>query len=140
MTVSVLLVDDHAIFRKSVRTLLQATTNFQIVGEAGDGREAVEMLDKTRPDVVVLDCVMPHMSGLEIALRLKKQKSATRVVMLSMHSEEDYVTASIQNGAYGYILKEDIVTHLAKAIQAARANSYYLSPALRDLMTLPETE
>jgi DNA-binding NarL/FixJ family response regulator len=136
MTISVVLVDDHVIFRESVRALLNATTDFQIVGEAGDGKAAMTLSEHLHPDVVVLDCIMPQPNGMEVALWLHQHQPATHVVMLSMHKEEDYVLRSIQNCASGYILKEDIVAHLARAINSAAASQSYFSPSLKENIDL----
>lgn len=133
MPISVLLVDDHVIFRESVSALLQATTDFCIVGEAGDGKEALVLSERLQPDVVVLDCMLPYLNGMDVVLWLRKQQPATHVVMLSMHSAEDYILKSIQHGASGYILKEDIVAHLAPAIAAAAVNQFYFSPSLEKI-------
>jgi DNA-binding NarL/FixJ family response regulator len=138
MSISVLLVDDHIIFRESIRALLEVTTDFKIVGEASNGVDALAQVDQLRPNVMILDYLMPNLSGLEVVSRLQKQRTETHVVFLSMHNDESYVLNAVQNGASGYILKEDIVAHLARAITAAAAGQYYFSPSLRERAFLSE--
>jgi DNA-binding NarL/FixJ family response regulator len=131
MTISVLLVDNHTIFRESVRWLLEATTDFSIVGEAGGGLDALAMAERLHPDVVVMDCVMPEISGIEVTLRLCKSQQNTHVVIMSLYDDENYVVKAFQNGASGYILKEDIVAHLAEAVTAAAARQLFFSSSIR---------
>ena len=131
MTISVLLVDDHTLFRESVSALLKATTDFNVVGEAGDGIDALVMVDHLNPDVVVLDYMMPGMNGVDIMWWVHKQRPETHVILLSMHNDDAYVAAAIKNGVSAYILKEDVVKHLAQAVAAAAAGQRYFSPGLR---------
>jgi DNA-binding NarL/FixJ family response regulator len=132
MPISVLLVDDHKLFRESLRGLLEATTDFAIVGEAGNGMEGQALAENLRPDVVVMDCAMPTVNGLEATLRLRKKLPDTYVVILSMHDEESYVSSAIQNGASGYILKDDVINHLKQAVTVAVAGKLYFSPSIRE--------
>jgi DNA-binding NarL/FixJ family response regulator len=132
MPISILLVDDHSIFRKGVRLFLEARTDFQITGEASTGAEALVLAGEQRPNVIILDWVMPGLSGLDVLRKVSHSQPETRVVILSMHSDEAYVTSALENGALGYVLKDDIVVHLAKAVQAAAAGAYYLSPSLME--------
>jgi len=136
MTISILLVDDHVIFREGVRAFLEATTDFHIAGEAGDGAQALVMAGRLRPDVMVLDYMMPTLSGLEVLCRLQQQLPGPEVVILSLHNDEFYVDNAITNGASGYVLKEDVVAHLALAITAAAAGQFYFSPILRERIIL----
>lgn len=139
MAISVLLVDDHAIFREGVAAFLNSTSECSIVGESGDGFDALVKAEYLHPDVVVLDCVMPHLNGTELVLWIRNQRPATKVVMLSMHSEMTYVYRSIRNGASGYILKEDVVSHLSQAINvAATGKFYYFSPSIKKMMNYSE--
>jgi DNA-binding NarL/FixJ family response regulator len=140
MTISVLLVDDHTLFRESVRALLTATTDFNVVGEAGDGIDALVIVEHLYPDVVVLDYMMPGMNGVDIMWWLHKQRPETHVVLLSMHNDDAYVAAAIKNGASAYILKEDVVKHLAQAVAAAAAGQRYFSPGLRAIAAQLEIE
>jgi DNA-binding NarL/FixJ family response regulator len=132
MTISVLLVDDHIIFREALAAFLMSITGFDVVGKTGDGNEALLLAEQLHPTVVVLDCVMPSMSGVEVARLLHETHPQIRVVMLSLFGDESYVSAAIQNGASGYILKEDTIRHLAQAVDAAVGGDIYLSPSLRE--------
>jgi DNA-binding NarL/FixJ family response regulator len=138
MTISILLVDDHAIFRKSLRTLLEASTNLQIVGEAADGMNALILAGSLCPEVVILDYAMPEMNGVEVARQLHIQQPEIHVLMLSMHDDEAYVSNAIHNGARGYLLKDDIITHLAEAVTSVAAGQYFFSPKLREIPALSE--
>ena len=123
MTIKILLVDDHIIVRQGLRKLLETQKNFLIVGEAGDGLEALRLVEFHHPDVTVLDIMMPGIGGLEVA---RQVQGKTRVVILSMHSNEAYVVEAIRNGALGYVLKDAQANELIEAIHAAYENRYYL--------------
>ena len=128
MTISVLLVDNHATFREGVRAWLETAADLCIVGEAGNREEALAMAENLRPDVVVTDCPLPGVSGMDIIPLLRKLRPDIRVVVLTLHQEEAYLLSAICNGARAYILKEDVVYHLIKAVAAAAAGKYYFSP------------
>ena len=138
MTISILLVDNHDIFRDGVRILLESTTDFCIAGEAGDGWQALALVESLRPDVVVLDYMISGVSGLEVARNLHKNLPEIRVVMLSLHDGEFYMLHSIMNGARSYLLKEDVSAHLALAVNAVVSGGYYFSPMLRERVVLSE--
>jgi two-component system response regulator NreC len=138
MTISILLVDDHILFRKGVRALLEATTEFCIVGEAGDGLQALALAERLHPDVVVLDYMLLGMSGREVMRSLHTHLPETLVAILSLHDEEYYVLNSIMYGASGYILKEDVSAHLALAVGAVASGLFYFSPILRERIVLSE--
>jgi len=129
MPVSLLLVDDHPIFRQGLRALLETESEFTIVGEAGDGLEAVRLVERLRPEVVVIDLMMPVLNGLEVT---RQVCSLTRVVILSMHANEAYVVEALQNGAYAYILKDSTAADLVEAIHTVMLGRRYLSPPLSE--------
>src|SRR4051812_18985663 len=104
-TIRVLLADDHDLFRAGLRALLQDFDGVEVVGEAGDGREALRLVGELRPDVVLMDLMMPGLNGLEATARIAKEFSGTRVVVLSMNAAEDFVLAAVRAGASGYLLK-----------------------------------
>ena len=131
MTINVMLVDDHTLVRDSLRELLEITTNFCIVGEAGNEMEALVLAERLRPDVLLLDYLIPNISCVHIMWWLRQRLPDMRVVILSMYDDETYVSHAVQNGASGYLLKEDIPTHLAPAVVAAAAGKYYFSPGLK---------
>ena len=116
MTLSIVLADDHPVVRRGVRTILEAERDFSVVGEAGDGLETVRLVERLQPDVLVLDLMMPGLSGLE-ALRIIRQRSPrTRVVVLSMHDNNAFVAEALKNGATGYVLKGSDEQNLVRAV------------------------
>lgn len=126
----VLLADDHTLFREGLRSLLERRPDVEVVGETGDGREALDMIDRVRPEVAILDITMPGLSGLEVAARAKKASPGTRIVMLSMHAGEAYVAQAMRAGVAGYLLKESAAAELASALAAVTRGETYLSPAI----------
>ncbi|MEN8614848.1 response regulator transcription factor [Dehalogenimonas sp. THU2] len=127
---SILLADDHKIVRQGVRALLEYEPDFDIVGEAGDGAEALAMLDKIRPDVLVTDLSMPAYTGIELAEEIRKRRWPTKVIILSMHGDDPYVLRALSSGASCYVLKESGVEHTVIAIRKALAGERYVSPPL----------
>ena len=114
---TVLLVDDHALVRRGFRRLLEDEPDIEVVGEAGNGREAVELSGRLKPDVVVMDYAMPELDGVQATLEIRRQSPATAVVMLSMHSDDNYRRNAMEAGARGYLLKNDVDLDLAVAIR-----------------------
>lgn len=129
-SISILLVDDHIVFRKGVRMLLETASDISIIGEAGSGEDALSLIDQLHPDVVILDWVMPGMNGLEVLKQLNKKQMDTRVIILSMYANETYVSSARKNRASAYILKDDIVADLVKAIRSATPERFYTSKSL----------
>ncbi len=127
--VRVLLADDHALVRAGIRVLLQQIPGVEVVGEADDGCAALELVDQTQPDIALLDIAMPVMNGLEAALRVKERFPQVRVVILSMHAEQEYVLQALRAGAVGYLLKGARTAELEVAILAVARGETYLSPA-----------
>jgi DNA-binding NarL/FixJ family response regulator len=130
MTVRVLLADDHPIVRAGLQVVLAANPNLHLVGETGDGLDVMPMVARLKPDVLVLDLMMPGLGGLEIADRVRRNAPETRVIILSMHDNEAYVVAALQAGALGYVLKKSASGELIRAIEDALEGRQYLSPAL----------
>src|SRR4051812_9670856 len=124
----VLLADDHRIVREGLRSLLEAQDDMQVVGEADNGRLALEMAAEHEPDVVVMDVAMPQLNGIEATRRLMNDQPDTKVVALSMHSDRRYVAEALKAGAAGYLLKDGAFDELVSAIRAVVANKVYLSP------------
>ncbi len=129
MTISILLADDHHVVRQGIRNLLETEADFEVVGEASTGLEAVQMADKLNPDVIVLDLMMPGLNGLEVT---RQVQSKTKVLILSMHSNEAYVLEALQNGAYGYVLKDSTAEELIQAVHEVSRGKRYLSPPFSD--------
>jgi DNA-binding NarL/FixJ family response regulator len=131
MTVSVLLQGDHVDFRKGVRAWLETSRNLRVVGETSNRFETLSLVEILSPDVVVMDCIKPDQSMLDTILAVQSLKADTRMVILALHHEKAYVLNTIQSGASAYLLKEDVIPHLEKAISAVAAGEYYFSPFLR---------
>ena len=127
---NVLLADDHTLFREGLRSLLERMAGVTIAGEAGDGREALELIDKKRLDVAILDITMPGLSGLEVAARARRASPDTRIVILSMFAGEAYVSQALRAGVQGYLLKDSAATELEFALRAVMRGETYLSPAI----------
>ncbi len=126
----VLLADDHHLVRAGLRALLADQSGVEVVGETGDGREALEMIERHRPDVALLDITMPGLNGLEVAGRVEKASPRTKVVILSMHAGEAYVAQALRVGVAGYLLKDAAAEELGIALEAVGRNEVYLSPAI----------
>jgi DNA-binding NarL/FixJ family response regulator len=127
MTLSIVLADDHPVVRRGMRTLLESQPDFSIVGEAGDGLGTVHLVERVQPDVLVLDLMMPALNGLE-ALRIIRQRSpGTRVVVLSLHSNNAFVAEALKQGATGYVLKGSCEDDLVRAVHEAGAGRRFLS-------------
>jgi len=132
MTISIVLADDHPVVRRGMQALLEAEPDFSVVGEAGDGLETIRQVERAQPDVLVLDLMMPGLSGLE-ALRIVRQRSPrTRVVVLSMHSNNAFVVTALKNGATGYVLKGGEEENLVRAVREAVAGRRFLSPPITE--------
>jgi two-component system, NarL family, response regulator NreC len=128
--IRILLADDHAVVRQGFKMILDAQPDMEIVGEAGNGREAVEQAEQLRPDIVVMDVAMPELNGIEATRRLAASMPRTRVIALSMHKDSVYVREILRAGARGYLLKDSGAGDLVSAIRAVASGESYLSPAV----------
>jgi len=128
--VRVLLADDHALVRAGVRALLQNLDGVTVVAETGNGAEVLEFARAQRPDVVLLDISMPGLGGLEVSAQLRDALPDVRVVMLSMHANEEYVLQALRAGAAGYMLKDSATAELELALKAVMQGETYLSPPI----------
>jgi DNA-binding NarL/FixJ family response regulator len=128
--IRVLLADDHTLVRAGVRGLLEGFEGIQVVGEADNGDEAVRLATQLRPDIVLLDIGMPGLNGLEAAGRLAALDTTVRVLILSMHTSEEYVLRALRAGCAGYLLKRSAVSELEVAVRAVARGETYLSPAV----------
>jgi two-component system response regulator NreC len=130
--IKILLADDHALVRQGFRMILEAQGDMQIVGQAGNGREAVELTEKLHPDVVVMDVTMPELNGIEATRRLAVSAPRTRILALSMHKDSVYVREMLRAGARGFLLKDSGDADLVAAVRAVAKGEGYLSPAVSD--------
>lgn len=130
--ITLVLADDHRIVREGLHALLDSEADFNVIGEAGDGLEALKLVKKLNPDVVVLDLMMPGVSGLEVARQLNKQKSRTKIIILSMYDDEGFVLEALQNGVSAYVLKDAGSADLIQAVREVNNGHRYLSPSLSD--------
>lgn len=128
MPVRVLLVDDHALVRAGLRSLVQGFAGVEVVAEAGNGRDAVALAKTHAPNVVLMDIAMPELNGLEAAARLRDELPGARVLVLSMHSNEEYVLRALRAGVAGYLLKDSAPSELQRAIETVMRGEVYLSP------------
>ena len=128
--IRVLLADNHTLVRSGLRALLENIDGIQVVAEAGDGREALHLIAVHQPDVVLMDIAMPEMNGLEATARVVKEYPNVRVVILSMHANEEYVLQALRSGAVGYVLKDAGLSELELAVRASSRGETYLSPAV----------
>jgi DNA-binding NarL/FixJ family response regulator len=129
---TIVLVDDHNLVREGLKHLLGDSKTLKLVGEARDGIEAVEMVEKLHPSVLLLDLMLPRLHGLEVIRRVRNT-SPTKVIVISMYSDEPYVIEAFRNGAMGYVLKDSTSTELLQAIRTVEAGNRYLSPSLSEL-------
>ena len=130
--ITIALAEDHHIVRQGFKLVLSAEQDFKLVGEAGDGLEAVKLVGEKKPNVLLLDLMIPRLHGLEVARQLRKEHPGTRVIILSMHADEPYVMEALRNGASGYVLKDCTAADLVQAVRSVHAGRRYLSPILAE--------
>jgi DNA-binding NarL/FixJ family response regulator len=126
--ISVLLVDDHSLVRRGFRRILEDARDITVVGEASDGAEAVKLAEQLRPQLIVMDCALPNLSGLDATRRILEKFPETHILMLSMHSEDTWVHQALDAGAHGYILKSAVDMELVTAIRRVVAGEIVLDP------------
>lgn len=129
---TIVLADDHHVVRQSFRLLLEAEPDFHVLGEAASGLETIELVLRLRPDVLLVDLMMPELNGIEVARRIKKQLPNTVIVILSMHESEAYVVEALRAGVSAYVLKKSTAQELVYAIQQSLAGHLFLSPPLNE--------
>jgi len=133
-TIRVLLADDHKLIRAGLVLVVQQQPDLQVVGEADDGRQAVEMVNSLKPDVAVMDIGMPNLNGIEAAQQITQSHPQTAVVMLSMHADEGYVLRALKAGARAYLLKDSATSDLVQAIRAVVEGKSFFSPAVSKVL------
>ena len=129
-----LLADDHTVVRQGLRKILEDRPEWEVVAEAGDGREAVRLAETHKPDVAIVDVAMPLLNGIETTRQISRKSPSTRVLVLSMHADEAYVTQILQAGATGYLLKDSADVDLIQAVAAVAKGTSFFSPAIASVM------
>lgn len=132
--IRILLVDDHTILRQGIRSLLNDEENVEVIGEAEDGRQAIEKTKQMIPDLIVLDIMMPNLNGIEALREIKKLSPETKVLVLTMYNNEDFVYQTLQAGASGYLLKESAFTDVVSAINAIMKGDTFLGPSISNML------
>ena len=130
--IKILIADDHALLRQGIRKVLEIESDFQVVGEAADGDEAIRLTKELRPDIVLLDINMPKINGIEVAKRLTQAKAPWKIIALTIHEDDHYVVELIQAGAVGYLLKDIEPGLLVQAIRLVMAGEVFINPGLAE--------
>ncbi|WP_054030709.1 response regulator [Desulfatitalea tepidiphila] len=126
----VLIIDDHPLFREGIKTIISRNGRFEVIDEAGTGREGFEKASQLKPDVVLLDISLPDETGMEVARKIRHHLPHTRIMILSMHSKIDYIVEAFQSGATGYVIKESAAERLAQALEAVASGEYFLDSSI----------
>src|ERR1700674_93093 len=130
----ILVADDHELVRRGIRELLRARRGWTVVGEAANGREAVEKAMELKPDVAIVDISMPDLDGLQVTRQIREAAPTTKVVVLTMHESDQMVRRVLEAGALGYVLKSDLAAHLVKAVKDVTAGKLFLTPRVSDIV------
>ncbi len=130
----IILADDHTIVRQGLRRIIEEHPDWQVIAEASDGREAVRLANELEPDVIILDITMPLLTGIEATAQITRRSPNVRVLILSMHADEAFITRSVQAGARGYLLKDSADTDVVAAIEAVMQGKSFFSPAAASAM------
>ena len=130
--VRIVIAEDHTILREGLRSLLSSSPNFEIIGEAGDGREAIRQVRKFKPELILTDLSMPRMNGMEAIKEIKRESPATKVLVLTVHRAEEYILATFRAGADGYLLKDSTHSELLMAVKKVLSGTHYISPEISE--------
>jgi len=128
----IVIAEDHTILREGLRALLSSSPDFEIVGEAEDGREAVRCVERLKPNLILTDLSMPRMNGMDAIREIKRRSRETKVLVLTVHKTEEYILATLQAGADGYLLKDSTHTELLAAVRHVLSGKHYISPGISD--------
>jgi two-component system response regulator NreC len=134
MKIHILLADDHTILRAGLKMMLNAQPDMEVVGEAHDGRQAIQEAHRLQPDVILMDITMPDINGIEATRQIKKLLPSIKVLILTMHEHDEYVFQALRAGASGYILKEAADTELISALHIIQSGQFFLSPTAQSVM------
>ena len=129
---TILIVDDHALFREGLKAIIERNPMYEVVGEAGNGLEALRMAGKLKPDLALMDVSLPDRSGLELILEIQKLSPKTRVMVVSMHSKIDYIVKAFQAGAAGYVVKESASDKLQQGIGSVLRGDYFMDTSVSE--------
>jgi len=130
--VRIVIAEDHTILREGLRSLLSSSPNFEIIGEAGDGREAIRQVRKFKPELILTDLSMPRMNGMEAIKEIKRESPATKILVLTVHRAEEYILATFRAGADGYLLKDSTHSELLMAVKKVLSGTHYISPEISE--------
>lgn len=128
----IVIAEDHTILREGLRALLSSNSDFEIVGEAEDGREAIRCVEKLKPNLILTDLSMPRMNGMDAIREIKRRSRETKVLVLTVHKTEEYILAALQAGADGYLLKDSTHSELLAAVRHVLSGKHYISPGISD--------
>jgi DNA-binding NarL/FixJ family response regulator len=132
--IRIILADDHAVMRRGLRLVLEQQADFEVVGEASDGRGAVSLAESTKPDIALLDITMPNLNGIEAARQISEKQAGVSVIVLSMHADESFVLRSLKAGARGYLLKESAEADLINAVRLVSEGKSFFSPSVSRML------
>ena len=130
--IRILLADDHALMRRGIRDLLTSESEFEIIGEAGDGREAVRLAEQLRPDVMIMDLAMPELNGLDAIRQIRKDAPEIELLVFSMHDSEELIREVFAAGARGYVLKSDVALYLIEAVKSLARHKPFFTPRISE--------
>jgi DNA-binding NarL/FixJ family response regulator len=130
--IRIVIAEDHTILREGLRVLLSSSSNYEVIGEAEDGREAIRCVEKNKPDLILTDLSMPRMNGMEAIREIKKRSPGTKVVVLTVHKAEEYILAALGAGAEGYVLKDSTHSELMEAVKNVLGGKHYISPGISE--------
>jgi two-component system response regulator NreC len=133
-SVKIMLADDHTIVRQGLARLLEEQPNLKVIGEATNGRHAVDKATQLKPDIVIMDIAMPRLNGIEAAKKIRKHLPETKIIILSMYSHEHYIHELLESGVSGYLLKDSSGRDIIRAVHAAMKNETYLSPSISKVL------
>src|SRR5215472_13206671 len=132
--IKILIADDHGVVRRGLKLQLEQHEDFEVVGEASDGREAITLLDKLAPDIIIMDIAMPNLNGIQATAQIVRKNPQVGIIVLSMHSDETYLTRTLAAGAKGYLLKDNAEVDLERAVRVVAQGKPYFSPAIANTL------